>query len=180
MKNIFSLLFLAVLFIGCNQTKESEFTDPNELAMYETFKRNSETVVNYLNSWAQENVDYSIYSESNFWYRETAFGSPSDSANLEELMVNDKELWANYNFKLLTEPPNLLPGVDAETKRLDGSVRHYIDWEVTRPATDTTDEKVGVIKIYESFDFDEAGKISFQQVYGDFGVLMQFLQSEKK
>ena len=62
-------------------------------------------------------------------------------------MKNDKELWENYDFKLLTDPINLLPGVNADTRLPDGSVRHYSDWQVTLSATDSTEAKSGVIKL---------------------------------
>jgi hypothetical protein len=39
--------------------------------------------------------------------------------------------------------------------------------------------KTGVIKLYESFDFDAEGKIRYQQVYGDFGGLMGRLFSKE-
>lgn len=94
-----------------------------------------------------------------------------------DVMKNDKKLWENYDFKLLTDPINLLPGVNIDTKLSDGSVRHYSDWQVTLPATDSTEAKSGVIKLYESFDFDADGKIIFQQVYADFTGLFMYLHS---
>jgi len=107
---------------------------------------------------------------------DTGFGS-KDSLGLDELMKMDKQMWATYDFKLLTNPPVLLPGVNPDTKKPDGSVRHYSDWEVTLPATDSTEAKSGKIKLYESFDFDAEGKILFQQVYGDFTGLMMYLHT---
>ena len=81
---------------------------------------------------------------------------------------------------MLTNPPVLLPGVNADTKEVDGSVRHYSEWEVTLPATDSTEAKSGTIKLYESFDFNEEGKIIYQQVYGDFtGLFMHLMGGEK-
>ena len=95
------------------------------------------------------------------------------------MIANDKQMWATFDFKLLTSPPVLLPGVNAQTKLADGSVRHYCSWEVTLPATDSTAAKSGVIKLYESYDFDAEGKIRYQQVYGDFGGLMNYLFSKE-
>ena len=69
------------------------------------------------------------------------------------------------------------PGVNPETKQMDGSVRYYADWEVTKPATDSTAAKSGILKMYESFDFDAEGKIIYQQGYGDFTGLMTYLMS---
>jgi len=71
-----------------------------------------------------------------------------------------------------------LPGVDPETKKMDGSVRYYLDWEVTLSATDSTEARSGIIHFYESFDFNEDGKIVNQVGYGDFGGLMEHLHGD--
>jgi hypothetical protein len=54
-------------------------------------------------------------------------------------------------------------------------VRYYGDWQITIPATDSTEARSGVIKYYESFDFDDDGKIIYQQGYGDYGGLFGYL-----
>ena len=54
-------------------------------------------------------------------------------------------------------------------------MRYYGAWEVTLPATDSTEAKSGIIKLYNSFDFDENGKIIYQQGYGDYSGLMMYL-----
>ncbi|GAA3569776.1 hypothetical protein GCM10022395_19220 [Snuella lapsa] len=127
-----------------------------------------------LEAWQNESLDYSQYAED-FVMKETGFGAAKDSLSLQEMKESDKALWANYDFKMLTNPPVLLPGVNVDTKEPDGSVRHYSEWEVTLPATDSTEAKSGVIKLYESFDFNEEGKIVYQQIYGDFTGLMMHL-----
>ena len=106
---------------------------------------------------------------------DTGFGSEKDSMSLNEMKMYDKQMWEAFDFKLLTDPPALLPGVNPDTRKPDGSVRHYSDWQVTLPATDSTEARTGVIKLYESFDFDSEGKILYQQVYGDFTGLMMYL-----
>jgi len=106
--------------------------------------------------------------------RDTGFGS-KDSLSLDEMIAFDKEMLEAYDFKILTDPIVLLPGVNPDTRKPDGSVRHYTDWEVTLPATDSTEARSGVIKLYESFDFNAEGKITFQQVYGDFTGIMMHL-----
>ncbi len=170
MKSVYSILFLSVLFVGCQPKPDNSAN--------EAFEKNSKTVIANLEGWQNENLDYSMYAKD-FAMLETGFGSPKDSIALDEMMANDKQMWETFDFKLLTSPPVLLPGVNAITKLPDGSVRHYSNWEVTLPATDSTAAKTGVIRLYESFDFDEEGKIRYQQTYGDFGGLMNYLFSEE-
>jgi hypothetical protein len=165
MKFIYSILGLSLLFMAC-EAKVDTATD-------EAFEKNSQTVMAVLEGWQNENLDYSQYA-ADFVMRGTGQGD-SDSISLDDMMKMDKEFWAHYDFKIVTDPVNLLPGVDAETKKADGSVRHYTDWEVTLGATDSTEARTGVIKLYESFDFNEDGKITFHQVYGDFTGLMMHL-----
>lgn len=171
MKTISFILCLSLLFIACQPKPDTTADD--------LFKKNSETVLANIKGWQDENLDYSMYAKD-FAFRETAFSSERDSSSLDQMMADDKKLWENYDFKLLTNPPVLLPGVNSETKKADGSVRHYSDWEITLPATDSTKAKSGVIKMYESFDFDAEGKIRYQQVYGDFTGLMMYLHSPEK
>jgi hypothetical protein len=74
------------------------------------------------------------------------------------------------------KPENLvlLPGVNVETKKMDGSVRYYGDWTVTLPATDSTEEVSGIIRVYQSFDFNEDGKFALVQGYGDWGGMNNY------
>ncbi len=167
MKFIYSILCLSLLFVGCQPKPDNSAN--------EAFEKNSQTVLANLEGFQNENLDYSQYAKD-FVMGDTGFGN-KDSLSLEEVMKADKGLWETYDFKLLTDPVNLLPGVNADTKLADGSVRHYSDWQVTLPATDSTKAKSGIIKLYESFDFDADGKIVFQQVYGDFTGLMMYLHS---
>ena len=170
MKCIYSILFLSILFVGCQPKSDNSAN--------EAFEKNSKTVLANLEGWQNENLDYAMYAKD-FAMLETAYGAPKDSLTLDEMKVNDKQMWATYNFKLLSSPQVLLPGVNADTKLADGSVRYYSRWEVTLPATDSTAAKTGVIKLYESFDFDAEGKIRYQQVYGDFTGLMMYLHSKE-
>jgi hypothetical protein len=151
--------------------------DETEMSMDDVFNKNSETVMANLKGWENENLDYSMYAD-NFVMLDTGFGVEKDSISLTEMMESDKMLWKNYDFKLMTDPPVLLPGVNPDTKNPDGSVRHYSDWEVTRVATDEMPAKSGVLHIYESYDFDENGKILYQQGYADFTGLMMFLNEK--
>ena len=99
----------------------------------------------------------------------------SDTASLRDKVEGWKTAWATYDFNLLTEEVVLLPGVNADTKEVDGSVRVYFDWELVRPATDSTDRKAVQVSYYESWDFDAAGKIWLTQIYGDATAAMQAL-----
>ena len=171
MKLLMYPLFLAILIMGCAPEEKDNSADM-------AFQKNSETVLANLQAWQNENLDYTMYA-NDFAMLETTFGAEKDSISLEEMKSADRQLWNTYDFKLLTSPPNLLPGVDQDSKAPDGSVRHYSDWEVTLPATDSTEAKSGVIRLYESFDFDDEGKIRYQQVYGDFTGLMSYLHSQE-
>lgn len=168
MKAIFFYLFIATLFVGC----KTEVDNSVQVA----FENNSKTALANLKGFESENVDYSVYAED-VVMRQVVFGAEKDSMSLEEMKNSDKALWDRFELKILTNPIVLLPGVNPETKKADGSVRHYTDWEVTLPATDSTEARSGVIQLYESYDFDADGKIVLQQVYGDFTGLMMHLNS---
>ena len=166
MKFIYSIFCLSLFFMACQPKVDNSAS--------EAFEKNSQTVLANLEGFQNENLDYSEYA-ADFVMRETGFES-KDSISLDDMIKNDKELWNRYDFKMLNEPV-LLPGVNVDTKKADGSVRHYSNWEVTLPGNDSVAAKSGVIKLYESFDFNEDGKINFQQVYGDFTGLMMHLHS---
>jgi len=158
---------MSLLLVGCQPAQDNSAN--------EAFEKNSQTVLVILEGFQNENLDYSQYADD-FVMRDTGFGT-KDSLSLEDVKKNDKGLWENFDVKILEDPIVLLPGVNVDTKLADGSVRLYADWEVTLPATDSTEAKSGVIKLYESFDFDADGKVIFQQVYGDFGGLFGYLLS---
>lgn len=168
MKSIFYYFSLALLFVGC----KTEVDNSAE----EAFEKNSKIVLANLEGFQNENIDYSMYADDAIM-RQAVFGAESDSMSLQEIKYSDKEIWARYDLRIMTDPIVLLPGVNPETRKPDGSVRHYTDWEVTLPATDSTEARSGVIQLYESYDFNSEGKIIFQQVYGDFSGLMMYLNS---
>ncbi len=179
MKLTYYVLGLSLFFIGCKDANEKSTTMEveTEMSMDDVFNKNSETVMSNLKGWQNENLDYSMYSDD-FVMLDTFFGAEKDSISLTEMKESDKMLWKNYDFKLMTEPPVLLPGVNSDTKKPDGSVRLYSDWEVTRVATDSMPAKSGMLHMYESFDFDENGKIVYQQGYADFTGLMMYLDKK--
>ncbi|WP_297704505.1 hypothetical protein [uncultured Eudoraea sp.] len=168
MRILFFYLCFALILVGCKTEVDNSAN--------EAFEANSKTVLANLEGFQNENLDYSMYAKE-FSLLETAFGAEKDSITLDEMIANDKQMWETFDFKMLTYPPVLLPGVNADTKMPDGSVRHYSVWEVTMPETDSTEAKTGAFKLYESFDFDADGKILTQQVYGDFTGLMMYLTS---
>jgi len=168
MKLIYSLLGLSLFVVACQPKADN--------SAKEKFEKNSQTVMANLRGFESENVDYSQYAD-NFFMAGTAFGS-KDSLSLDEVKKSDKEMWEHYDFKLLDDPIVLLPGVNPETKEPDGSVRYYADWQVTLPATDSTEARSGVIHFYEYFNFDENGKIVHQGGYGDFGGLFGYLHDD--
>lgn len=170
MKNQFFLALVFAVLVAC-QTQPA----PDHSAD-EAFNKNAATAMAVLKGFQAENVDYSVYS-SEFTTRDTGFG-PEKEYTLNQMIENDKNLWAGYDFKLIgIDTLVLLPGVDIATKKPDGSVRYYGDWEVTRAATDSTEAKTGILKAYEFFNFNSEGKIVSQQIFGDFTGLFMYLNS---
>lgn len=172
MKTIYSILCIAILAIACDSKKENM---AEEKPVNDAFEKNSKVVKAALDAFENENFDYSIYADD-LIIRGTGFGE-QDTITLAEMKTSNQEMWKMFDFKFVSDSLNLLSSVNADTKMPDGSVRYYGDWKVTRAATDSTEEKSGVLKMYHSFDFDEDGKINFEQSYGDFTGLMMYLTS---
>ena len=162
MRKILAITALSVLAVGCmpaeNETSEVQ-------AMYEA---NCATVTTALENFQNETADYSMYNQDSFWARPTRFNpTKGDSVTLDELKESNIEGWAMMDYELVSDL-KFLSGVDAATNMMDGSVRYYGVWKVTRTATDSVEAKSCTIPLYSSFDFDAEGKILFQQNYGDF------------
>jgi hypothetical protein len=168
---LFIYCLFALLVLNCSAPA------PVDNSAQEAFEKNSKTVLDNLTGWQNENLDYSMYADD-FAMIETGFSTEKDSLSLSEMIENDKNLWATYDFKMLNEPV-LLPGVNQVTKKPDGSVRHYSNWKITLAATDSTEAKSAEIRLYESFDFNSEGKIRYQQVYGDFTGIMMYLHGQE-
>ena len=130
-----------------------------------TFDANCETVRSSIDNFQNEVATYDEFSVD-FVSSQTGYNPTGDSTSLEEMKENRTMWWAVYDAKLITDL-RLLPGVNPETNEVDGSVRYYGQWEVTKTATDSTDAASVIIPIYASYDFDEEGKILYTQTYGD-------------
>lgn len=169
MKIIYSLLFIAVI-IAC---QPQEKADPSE----DAFLKNSETILKSLNNWANETPDYSIYDENIVFYSTNYFTEAPDSTSLEQSKVYDAQNMERYDFEIMGEL-NPLPGVNAETRKMDGSVRIYVTWKVTKSATDSTSAKSAMIPVYHTYEFNNEGKIISQMGYGNFGGLVQYLEED--
>ena len=172
MKFIFSILCLSFLFISCQPAADNSAN--------EAFEKNSKTVMAVLDGFQNENLDYDALYSKDVVFANTNVGAKKDSLTLDDEKANNKANWAFLDFKLLADPVSLLPGVNADTKMADGSVRYYGDWQVTKPATDSTEARSGEIRVYQSFDFDADGKIIFQQGYGDFTGIRNLINSKEE
>ena len=168
MKLLCSSLFVALAFVSCKPKSDSNVND--------TFEKNYNTVFAYIQGVQNEKVDYSSFSKD-FKSLDTWFGA-KDTIALEAFKAGDAKMFQKFNFRLLDSIPVFLPGVNPTTKIADGSVRLYSTWEVSTQKTDSTEAKSGILKMYESYDFDADGKIIYQQGYGDFTGLITYLTSK--
>ncbi len=147
---------------------------PVDNSAKEAFAKNSEVVMAYLDAWENESDNYADLFADDYLSIPTSFGSP-DSLVLEEYLKNTMETWAAMDFQA-PDDIVLLPGVNQDSKEMDGSVRYYGVWTVSIPATDSTPSVEGDIKIYQSFDFNEEGKILVLQSYGDWGGMSEYFE----
>ena len=163
MKKIFYSILLSVFILSCNSQTESDDT------VNLSFEKNSETMQALLESYANENVDYSRFADD-VVFRGTLLGAP-DSLKLDQIKAIHKDFFAKYDVKHMA-PFNFLQGVNPETGEADGSVRFYYDMQVTN----SSNGKSVVIPIYESFDFDDEGKAIFVQWYCDWTASLSSLE----
>lgn len=166
MRLFITILSIASILVACQP--------PEDNSGYDTFEKNSATVQAYLQDWENENVDYDKYFAENAWMTPTSFGSP-DSVSVSQMKENEKKMWESLDFRI---PQDIvfLPGVNNETKKVDGSVRYYGEWTFILPATDSTEEKSFTTLAYESYDFNEEGKIVLMQSYGDWGGIKEAME----
>ena len=139
------------------------------------FLKNSETAIALIRDFDNEDLEgvRSHFADSAQW-RPTAFGETKPST-LEDKMKGLEAAWATYDFDLATPDLQLLPGVDGVTKKPNGSVRVYFDWDLVRPSTDSTERKSVKLAYYESWDFNADGKIWMTQIFADITAAMKAL-----
>ena len=169
MKKTLLVALIGLAAVAC-QAPEEKGNDVDA-----TFAANCETVETALSNFQNEVADYSMYSED-YWARPTRMNPErGDSVRLEDVKMSNARGWTIFDYELVSDLA-FLPGVNPDSKEMDGSVRYYGMWKVTRSATDSTDEASVMIPIYSSFDFDADGKILFQQNYGDFTAAFSSLR----
>lgn len=173
MKQILTILFFGILLVGCETTSDND-DSMDQSSMDEVFEKNSETVAAYLEAWQNKDVDYDKFFAENYESWGTGFGE-TDSTDLEGMIQWDKDMWETMDFKISNPPVNLLPGVNIDTKKLDGSVRYYAEWEITTAGEDSTELRMGNLKMYQTFVFNDDGKIELALTYGDFTAMMMYL-----
>ena len=157
MMKFFLLTIFGLLFSCKSDTNvQSDITDENQ-----RFLDNCETVQAYLDDFVDESVDYTKYFNDTCKIRNTSFNSDG-SMTVDDRISRHKKLWPKYDFAI-SDSINFLPGVNPETKEMDGSVRFYFDWTVNN----TENGKSITLPLYMSFDFDNDGKINFYQFFGD-------------
>ena len=159
MRKVVALVVLGAAVVACDAPKETS-------TVSSVFEKNCETIRTVVDNLQNDVADFQFYSED-FVGAQT---------RLEEFKT-DRLNWLEIFDAELTTPLNLLPGVNPQTNEPDGSVRYYGKWNITRTATDSTEAKSVLIPLYVSFDFDEEGKILFQQNYGDLTAAFESLNN---
>ena len=165
------LLCLTSVFLMVSCTS---METPDSTEAYDLFERNAETARQLILDFDAESDDALAHFADSAVWTPTRFGQ-TDTIPLKQAWQGWKRAWAAYDMELLSEIV-LLPGVDPQTKEVDGSVRIYFDWAYTKAATDSTEEKTVQVALYEAWEFNENGKIWMTQLYGDLGAAMEALQ----
>ena len=156
-----------LMMLGCTQPAPAA-DDSRQL-----FERNAATARQLILDFdAESDAALAHFADSAIW-TPTRFGQ-TDTVPLEQAWAGWKRMWAAYDLELLSDLV-LLPGVDPKTKTPDGSVRVYFDWRYTKPATDSTEQRVADLSLYEAWEFNEDGKIWMTQLYGDIGATIAAL-----
>ena len=144
------------LFLSCN---------PPATEATATFEANSASIAQVFADFEAENDEFFTHFNAEAVWRGTGLNAP-DTVTLEQVTAKYKTAWAKYDYELIS-PTNFLPGVNPQTKAVDGSVRGYFEWNISKAATDSTEAKSVRVKVYESFDFNPEGEITYTQVYGN-------------
>ena len=164
MKKIIYSILLCVFIFSCDKD-----TKTDNLSVSQSFEQNKKTMQALLDSYANENVAYSRFSED-VVFKGTLLGAP-DTLKLDQIKAIHKDFFAKYDVKHMA-PFNFLQGVNPESGEADGSVRFYYDMQVTN----SSNGKSVVIPIYESFDFDNQGKAIYVQWYCDWTASISSLE----
>ena len=167
MKKTIYILSVVIFASSCNSEVSIELTNNN---VSKIFEENCETVIAYEEAFCQENINYEKFYSENAIIKGTILGD-KDSMFVADRKVAHQELWQKYDFSM--SPLDPLPGVNMETKKMDGSVRMYFDITITL----SENGKSVTIPMYNSFDFDDEGKILFLQYYGDFTAAFLSLEN---
>ena len=152
------LVIMAAFLFSCTTQNE---TNNIIVDVEQKFINNCNSVQTYLNDFVNESIDYKKFFNDTCKVRGTYFNSEGPT-NVDDRISLHKEMWTKYDFAI-SDSINFLPGVNAETKEMDGSVRFYFDWTVSN----TENGKSITLPLYMSFDFDNNGKINFYQFFGD-------------
>ena len=152
------LVIVAAFLFSCTTQNETNNISKD---VEQKFINNCNTVQSYLNDFVSEKIDYKRYFNDTCKVRGTYFNSEGPT-NVDDRISLHKEMWEKYDFAI-SDSINFLPGVNPETKELDGSVRFYFDWTITN----SENSKSITLPLYMSFDFDENGKFNFIQYFGD-------------
>ena len=165
-KNSFLITIFALLY-SCKSDVNVQFdiTDVNQ-----KFLDNCETVQSYLDDFVNESIDYKKYFNDTCKIRGTSFNSEGPMT-VDDRMSRHEKLFPKYDFAI-SDSINFLPGVNPETKQLDGSVRFYFNWTIIN----SENSRSVTIPLYMSFDFDENGKFIFQQHFGDISAAFSSIE----
>jgi len=164
-KYLYILMFF--LFFSC---QNNEKVNTNNENLSQIFKKNCQTVQSYLDDFVNESIDYKKYYNDTCEIRGTYFNS-TGSMSVQDRITIHKQMWSKYDFKI-SDSIEYLPGVNAKTKQIDGSVRFYFDWTTTN----TENNKSITIPLYMSFDFDDEGKFVYLQFFGDISSAISSLE----
>ena len=146
------LVIIAAFLFSCTTQNE---TNNIIVDVEQKFINNCNSVQAYLNDFVNESIDYKKFFNDTCKVRGTYFNSEGPT-NVDDRISLHKEMWTKYDFAI-SDSINFLPGVNAETKEMDGSVRFYFDWTVSN----TENGKSITLPLYMSFDFDIMVKLIF-------------------
>ena len=163
----YSYILMFFLFFSCQNNEKANYNNEN---LNQTFKKNCQTVQSYLNDFVKENIDYKKYYNDTCEIRGTYFNS-TGSMSVQDRISTHKQMWSKYDFKI-SDSIEYLPGVNAKTKQMDGSVRFYFDWTTTN----SENNKSITIPLYMSFDFDDEGRFVYLQFFGDISCAISSLE----